>query len=105
LPPACRLVFNLYVFEGLKHREIARLLEISRRHIKINLFDARNILKKQLSREFKIAEIGKYEDSFQESYGQFIRECFNFTKRSLEGMCGKNIETNWTKRIKRRTGQ
>jgi RNA polymerase sigma factor (sigma-70 family) len=56
LPRACRLVFNLYVFEGLKHREIARLLEISEGTSKSNLFDARNILKKQLSREFKIAK-------------------------------------------------
>ena len=55
LPPACRLVFNLYVFEGLKHREIARLLEISEGTSKSNLFDARNILKKQLKREFQIA--------------------------------------------------
>src|ERR1700759_44640 len=56
LPPACRLVFNLYVFEGLKHREIARLLDISEGTSKSNLFDARNILKKQLKQEFKIAK-------------------------------------------------
>jgi len=56
LPPACRLVFNLYVFEGLKHREIAQLLEISEGTSKSNLFDARNILKRQLRWEFKIAK-------------------------------------------------
>jgi RNA polymerase sigma factor (sigma-70 family) len=56
LPPACRLVFNLYVFEGLKHREISQLLDISEGTSKSNLFDARNILKKQLRREFKIAK-------------------------------------------------
>ena len=56
LPPACRLVFNLYVFEGLKHREIARLLDISEGTSKSNLFDARNILKRQLRRELKIAK-------------------------------------------------
>jgi RNA polymerase sigma-70 factor (ECF subfamily) len=56
LPPACRLVFNLYVFEGLKHREIAQLLEISEGTSKSNLFDARTILKKQLKWEFKIAK-------------------------------------------------
>lgn len=55
LPPACRMVFNLYVFEGLKHREIARLLEISEGTSKSNLFDARAILKKQLRGEFKLA--------------------------------------------------
>ena len=56
LPPACRLVFNLYVFEGFKHREIAQLLEISEGTSKSNLFDARNILKKQLRQELKIAK-------------------------------------------------
>jgi RNA polymerase sigma-70 factor (ECF subfamily) len=56
LPPACRLVFNLYVFEGFKHREIAHLLEISEGTSKSNLFDARSILKSQLRREFKIAK-------------------------------------------------
>jgi RNA polymerase sigma factor (sigma-70 family) len=56
LPPACRMVFNLYVFEGLKHREIAQLLEISEGTSKSNLFDARTILKKQLRRELKIAK-------------------------------------------------
>ena len=56
LPPACRLVFNLYVFEGLKHREIAQLLDISEGTSKSNLFDARSILKRQLRREFKIAK-------------------------------------------------
>ena len=56
LPPACRLVFNLYVFEGLKHREIAQFLEISEGTSKSNLFDARSILKKQLRKEFKIAK-------------------------------------------------
>jgi RNA polymerase sigma factor (sigma-70 family) len=48
LPLISRLVFNLYVFEGLKHREIARTLKISEGTSKSNLFDARNNLKKQL---------------------------------------------------------
>jgi len=56
LPPACRMVFTLYVFEGLKHREIARLLEISEGTSKSNLFDARNILRKHLRTELKIAK-------------------------------------------------
>ena len=46
LPPACRLVFNLYVFEGMKHREIAELLSISEGTSKSNLFDAKAILQK-----------------------------------------------------------
>ena len=48
LPLISRLVFNLYVFEGLKHKEIAQILEISEGTSKSNLFDARNNLKKQL---------------------------------------------------------
>jgi RNA polymerase sigma factor (sigma-70 family) len=56
LPSAYRMVFNLYVFEGLKHREIAQLLEISEGTSKSNLSDARSILKKHLRQEFKIAK-------------------------------------------------
>ena len=48
LPPACRIVFNLYVFEGLKHREIAGQLGISEGTSKSNLSDARAILKKKI---------------------------------------------------------
>ena len=48
LPLISRLVFNLYVFEGLKHKEIAKILKISEGTSKSNLFDARNNLKKQL---------------------------------------------------------
>jgi RNA polymerase sigma-70 factor (ECF subfamily) len=56
LPPAYRMVFNLYVFEGLKHREIALLLNISEGTSKSNLSDARAILKKALSPELKAAK-------------------------------------------------
>jgi RNA polymerase sigma factor (sigma-70 family) len=55
LPPACRIVFNLYVFEGFKHREIAGMLGISEGTSKSNLFDARAILKKHLKEVVKIA--------------------------------------------------
>jgi RNA polymerase sigma factor (sigma-70 family) len=48
LPPACRLVFNLYVFEGQKHREIADLLNISEGTSKSNLSDARKILQRRV---------------------------------------------------------
>ena len=49
LPPTYRLVFNLYAFEGLKHREIAQELGISEGTSKSNLFDARRILQRKLS--------------------------------------------------------
>ena len=35
LPDQYRMVFNLFVFEKMKHKEIAKLLEIIRRHIEI----------------------------------------------------------------------
>jgi RNA polymerase sigma factor (sigma-70 family) len=54
LPPACRMVFNLYVFEGLKHREIAELLQVTEGTSKSNLSDARQILKRQLMPEKKM---------------------------------------------------
>ena len=49
LPPTYRLVFNLYAFEGMKHREIAEQLGISEGTSKSNLSDARKILKKKLN--------------------------------------------------------
>jgi len=48
LPLIRRLVFKLYVFEGFKHKEIAKMLKISEGTSKSNLFDARSNLKKQL---------------------------------------------------------
>ncbi len=48
LPPAYQMVFNLYVFEGLKHREIAERLAISEGTSKSNLSDARTWLKKRI---------------------------------------------------------
>jgi RNA polymerase sigma factor (sigma-70 family) len=52
LPPTYRLVFNLYVFEGMKHREIAQELGISEGTSKSNLSDARRILQKKLQGTF-----------------------------------------------------
>ena len=51
LPAGYRLVFNLYVFEGYKHREIAEALGISEGTSKSNLSDARSILQKALIRK------------------------------------------------------
>ncbi len=49
LPAGYRIVFNLYVFEGYKHREIAEALGISEGTSKSNLSDARSILQKALN--------------------------------------------------------
>jgi len=55
LPPAYRLVFNLYVFEGLKHREIAEELGISEGTSKSNFHDAKVILQRVVTDSMKIA--------------------------------------------------
>ncbi len=56
LPPAYRMVFNLYVFEGLKHREIAGVLKISEGTSKSNLSDARAFLRRALTHNLKEAK-------------------------------------------------
>ena len=50
LPPTYRMVFNLYVFEGMKHKEIAELLHISEGTSKSNLYDARMILQREIKK-------------------------------------------------------
>lgn len=55
LPPAYQMVFNLYVFEGMKHREIADMLGISEGTSKSNLSDARAILQKAVIKNAQIA--------------------------------------------------
>jgi len=56
LPPMYRMVFNLYVFEGLKHREIAKELGIAEGTSKSNLFDAKMILQRAVVNSMKIAK-------------------------------------------------
>jgi len=48
LTPVYRMVFNLYIFEGLKHHEIAAKLGISEGTSKSNLSDARTILQRKI---------------------------------------------------------
>ena len=55
LPPAYRLIFNMYVFEGKKHREIAEELGISEGTSKSNLHDARNILQRKITKSMAVA--------------------------------------------------
>ncbi len=50
LPLAYRLVFNLHVFEGYKHKEIGEILGISENTSKSNLFDARQWLKDKITK-------------------------------------------------------
>ena len=50
LPPCYKMVFNLFVFEGLKHREIAEKLGISEGTSKSNLSDARALLQRAVNK-------------------------------------------------------
>lgn len=61
LPPAYRMVFNLYVFEGMKHREIAAHLGISEGTSKSNLSDARAILQKCVANSLLSAKQNVHE--------------------------------------------
>jgi RNA polymerase sigma-70 factor (ECF subfamily) len=56
LPPSYRMVFNLYVFEGMKHREIAAHLNISEGTSKSNLSDARAILQKAVTNSLRSSQ-------------------------------------------------
>jgi RNA polymerase sigma factor (sigma-70 family) len=57
LPEGYRLVFNLYVFEGYSHREIAEALNFSENTSKTQLMKARRNLQKQLSEYSGMKEI------------------------------------------------
>lgn len=54
LPPGYRTVFNLYVFEGMAHREIAAVLGISENTSKSQLHKAKTLLQKTISATTKI---------------------------------------------------
>ena len=56
LPPAYRMVFNLYVFEGMKHKEIAELLGIAEGTSKSNLLDARTLLQKAVNKSLQVSK-------------------------------------------------
>ena len=51
LPQGCRTVFCLYVIDGYKHIEIAEMLGISEGTSKSQLFKAREMLKKAITKE------------------------------------------------------
>ena len=59
LPPRYKMVFNLYVFDGLNHKEIAEEMQISVGTSKSNLARARLILKKKIATDF-----GEMENNF-----------------------------------------
>ena len=59
LPPAYRVVFNLYVIEGYKHEEIANMLGINVGTSKSNLFKAKESLRNILNDFFETDYVKK----------------------------------------------
>lgn len=53
LPDASKMVLNLYVFEGLTHKEIGKELSISEGTSKWHLSNARNLLKDIMNKSMK----------------------------------------------------
>ena len=56
LPPKYRMVFNLYVMEGMSHREIGKEMNISEGTSKSNLARARDILQRKVKNLYR--EVG-----------------------------------------------
>ncbi len=56
LPPSYQMVFNLYVFEGMKHKEISVLLGIAEGTSKSNLSGARVLLQKAVTQSTLVAK-------------------------------------------------
>ncbi|GAP69165.1 RNA polymerase sigma factor, sigma-70 family [Bacteroidales bacterium 6E] len=52
LPPQYKMVFNLYVFEGLSHQDIGKQLGITESTSKSNLSRAREILRQKLESQY-----------------------------------------------------
>lgn len=53
LPDGYRIVFNMYVIEGYKHKEIAEILDISENTSKSQLLKAKRMLRNQLETVLK----------------------------------------------------
>ena len=56
LPPKYRMVFNLYVLEGLSHKEIAETLDISEGTSKSNLSRAKNWVKNRITEKLGLKQ-------------------------------------------------
>lgn len=62
LPPMYKMVFNLYVFEGMSHKEISDNLGIAEGTSKSNLSDARALLKKKIAQSMVVAQQQNYNE-------------------------------------------
>ena len=68
LPPAYKMVFNLYVLDGMKHKEIAALLEVTEGTSKSNLYEAKSILQKQINKNNGSAHAAGSEHGRKQRY-------------------------------------
>lgn len=59
LPPRYRMVFNLYVMEGMNHKEISEVMQITEGTSKSNLARARDILKRKVTELYGETETSK----------------------------------------------
>jgi RNA polymerase sigma-70 factor (ECF subfamily) len=66
LPPMYKMVFNLYVFEEMTHKEIAVQLGIAEGTSKSNLSDARKILKRKI--EQSMLQVNRIEYNERKAY-------------------------------------
>jgi RNA polymerase sigma-70 factor (ECF subfamily) len=62
LPPMYKMVFNLYIFEDMNHKEIAEWLGIVEGTSKSNLFHARMLLRKKLNHSLIAAKKNDYHE-------------------------------------------
>ena len=62
LPPMYKMVFNLYIFEDMNHKEIAERLGIVEGTSKSNLFHARMLLRKKLNHSLIAAKKNDYHE-------------------------------------------
>lgn len=62
LPPMYKMVFNLYIFEGMNHKEIAERLGIEEGTSKSNLFRARMLLRKKMNHSLVAAKKKDYHE-------------------------------------------
>ncbi len=59
LPPGYRAVFNLYVFENLPHKEIAKILGINEKSSSSQFLRARGAIAKKINNYLNNTENGK----------------------------------------------
>lgn len=65
LPDGCRIIFNLHIIEGYKHREIAEMLNISEGTSKSQVYEAKQILQKKIKKIYPTALLAYVAGTFK----------------------------------------